>query len=327
MEDHFTDNTQIFKTMITKQELVKRIEELLNELTENFKQVSEPGEIDELNYELFEINAVYFAENAKILRKLTAVAKLNETDSVNSSQEEAVETPKEEEKRALDNESQEEKKEALENDLDSPFTPESDSYKPEEGNTEIKPEEHKEEIKHEEKQEEEIKDEEGEREIKPEEREKEVEPEEEKTKEPVSHEIVQEEKAFSFRPDEQEEVKNDVSDKVPVAEEPKKPMSLNERISAQKQTLASTYNKHPESLQRIKDIKSAISLNDKLLFIKDLFNGYSLAYSEAIELLNRFGNFADADQFLKNNYAIKNNWESKKETVSKLYAILRKRYG
>ena len=74
------------------------------------------------------------------------------------------------------------------------------------------------------------------------------------------------------------------------------------------------------------DLKSSISLNDKLLFIRDLFNGYSLAYSEAIELLNRYVTFAEADAFLQTNYALKNNWAEKPQTVEKLYAILRKKF-
>ncbi len=107
-----------------------------------------------------------------------------------------------------------------------------------------------------------------------------------------------------------------------------RPLSLNERLSAQRKAAGS----NPLTAvrgegERIFDIKSAISLNDKLLFIKDLFNGYSLAYSEAIELLNRYDDFASADAFLRENYAQKNNWASKPETVDKLYTILRKRFG
>ncbi len=76
----------------------------------------------------------------------------------------------------------------------------------------------------------------------------------------------------------------------------------------------------------IKDLKSAISLNQKLLFIKELFNGYNLAYSEAIELLNRFDSMEVADTFLKNNYAGKNNWQAKQPIVDQLYEILSKKY-
>ncbi len=77
----------------------------------------------------------------------------------------------------------------------------------------------------------------------------------------------------------------------------------------------------------IADLKSAITLNDKMLFVKDLFNGYSLAYSEAVEILNRFHNFEEAERFLKVNYVAKNNWESKQATTDKFYALLRRRFS
>nr|WP_294789828.1 hypothetical protein [uncultured Mucilaginibacter sp.] len=79
--------------------------------------------------------------------------------------------------------------------------------------------------------------------------------------------------------------------------------------------------------QPISDLKHAISLNDKLLYIKDLFNGYSLAYSEAIEILNRLTSFEDAERFLTKNYVTKNNWENKADTVAKFYAVLKRRYA
>lgn len=79
--------------------------------------------------------------------------------------------------------------------------------------------------------------------------------------------------------------------------------------------------------QPISDLKHAISLNDKLLFVKDLFNGYSLAYSEAIEILNRFDSFDDAERFLTKNYIAKNNWENKPDTRERFYDLLKRRYA
>jgi hypothetical protein len=64
-----------------------------------------------------------------------------------------------------------------------------------------------------------------------------------------------------------------------------------------------------------------------LLFVRDLFNGYSLAYSEAIEILNRFDNFESADNFLKQNYLSKNNWAEKQHVADKFYEILNKRFS
>lgn len=107
-------------------------------------------------------------------------------------------------------------------------------------------------------------------------------------------------------------------------QQPKPVQSLNDMISSQKaqQGSASQYRQSP-----ITDLKSGVNLNDKLLFIKDLFNGYSLAYSEAMEILNRFETFESADNFLKSNYAAKNNWAAKQTTVDKFYEILRRRFS
>ncbi|QIL40814.1 hypothetical protein G7074_17025 [Pedobacter sp. HDW13] len=92
--------------------------------------------------------------------------------------------------------------------------------------------------------------------------------------------------------------------------------------------LAKTNGKADEPLKApIADLKQAISLNEKLLFIKDLFNGYNLAYSEAIDIVNKMNSFEAADGFLQNNYAAKNNWASKQATVDQFYELLNRRFS
>lgn len=76
----------------------------------------------------------------------------------------------------------------------------------------------------------------------------------------------------------------------------------------------------------ITDLKAAINLNDKLLYIKDLFNGYNLAYAEAIDIANKMPNFDAADNFFQKNYAVKNNWADKQATVDKFYLLLNRRF-
>lgn len=76
----------------------------------------------------------------------------------------------------------------------------------------------------------------------------------------------------------------------------------------------------------IADLKAAINLNDKLLYIKDLFNGYNLAYAEAIDIANKMPNFDAADNFFQKNYAVKNNWADKQATVDKFYLLLNRRF-
>jgi hypothetical protein len=122
-----------------------------------------------------------------------------------------------------------------------------------------------------------------------------------------------------------EEIKQIINEPIAIApmEEPQA-LTLNEMLSSQtsQNTVSGQFNQKPS-----KDLKGLISLNDKLQFVRDLFNGYSLAYSEAIELINRFDSFDAADNFLKQNYSIKNSWSEKQDVADKFYEILNRRFS
>ena len=100
-------------------------------------------------------------------------------------------------------------------------------------------------------------------------------------------------------------------------------LTLNEMLSAQKDQKNSTLKPEKSNI----DLKTTISLNDKMIFIKDLFNGYNLAYSEAVEIINRFESFEAADNFLLKNYAQKNNWANKNDVVDRFYDYLNRKFG
>ncbi|MFD2582086.1 hypothetical protein ACFSR6_06275 [Pedobacter vanadiisoli] len=92
--------------------------------------------------------------------------------------------------------------------------------------------------------------------------------------------------------------------------------------------LAKTNGKGEEPVKApITDLKQAISLNEKLLFIKDLFGGYNLAYSEVIDIINKMSSFEAADSYLQHNYAAKNNWANKQATVDQFYELLNRRFS
>lgn len=97
--------------------------------------------------------------------------------------------------------------------------------------------------------------------------------------------------------------------------------TLNELLAGRKNNNDSSGDK-----PSITDLKQGINLNDKLLYIKDLFNGYNLAYAEAIEIANKLPNFETADNFFQKNYAIKNNWSEKQSTVDQFYELLNRRF-
>lgn len=137
----------------------------------------------------------------------------------------------------------------------------------------------------------------------------EVKPEEDEQDQPEATKLVQEQVSNSTVKEEEAEV-----------------ITRNQKISSQQGDKAASKSEQL-SIKPISDIKLAITLNDKLLYVKDLFNGYNLAYSEAIEILNRFNTFEEAQRFLRTNYVIKNNWEGKQATADKFYALLKRRYA
>lgn len=153
-----------------------------------------------------------------------------------------------------------------------------------------------------------------------------------KQEEPMRHyeakEEVVEEKVVVQEVVEESRPVNVISDTEVPEERTAKPLTLNEMLQQQRKVATQSgvgMNRGEHKVVEL-DLKTSINLNDKLLFIKDLFNGYSLAYSEAIELLNRYRSFAEADAFLQTNYALKNNWADKPQTVEKLYVVLRKKF-
>lgn len=71
-----------------------------------------------------------------------------------------------------------------------------------------------------------------------------------------------------------------------------------------------------------------IGLNDKLAFIKHLFDGKSEDYERVMSQLNSFDSFIDAQDFLINivkpDY---NNWKNKEETEERFLEILESRFS
>ena len=101
--------------------------------------------------------------------------------------------------------------------------------------------------------------------------------------------------------------------------------TLNELLAAGRQ--GTSPRPEPETSRPvISDLKHAISLNQKLLFVKDLFDGYNLAYAEAIDLLNKMPDFKTADAFLQKHYAGKHNWAAKQSTADQFYELLQQRF-
>jgi len=81
------------------------------------------------------------------------------------------------------------------------------------------------------------------------------------------------------------------------------------------------------SLQPLKDLSKAIAINDKLLYVNDLFDKDSATFSIALKNLNAFNNMEEAQSVLL-DYAKQFNWmdEEKEDTARSFIKLVKRRY-
>jgi hypothetical protein len=87
-----------------------------------------------------------------------------------------------------------------------------------------------------------------------------------------------------------------------------------------KETREKTYASERLSSQR-KDLKAAISINEKFLFINDLFDGNLREYNITIETLNGLAELRQALEFL-DLLRLKNLWESESPAFKRLRELV-----
>jgi hypothetical protein len=92
--------------------------------------------------------------------------------------------------------------------------------------------------------------------------------------------------------------------------------SMNESIGKKDNPLANKFQAKP-----IADIRAAINLGDRFLFIKELFNGNSDEFNQTIDELNAKRSFDEAQAIL-NKY----NWDTSNETVNYFLSIVQRKY-
>lgn len=92
--------------------------------------------------------------------------------------------------------------------------------------------------------------------------------------------------------------------------------SLNDRMAAHivQQDLASKLKQHP-----IENLNKAIKLNDKVWFIKELFNGNADLYKQTINTINQMADMDEALDFLERNFSFEQGKESFKSFIEFIY--------
>lgn len=69
------------------------------------------------------------------------------------------------------------------------------------------------------------------------------------------------------------------------------------------------------------DIRKIIGINDKYLYISELFNNNSAAYEGVLNKLNSFGSYPEAIGWLDEVHS-ENNWNDENDTVISFYNII-----
>jgi hypothetical protein len=73
------------------------------------------------------------------------------------------------------------------------------------------------------------------------------------------------------------------------------------------------------------DIKAAIGINEKFLFINELFGGSMQEYTQAIQELNQARSLEEALELFE-NYAARYKWNPRLPGVIKLKELVQRRY-
>lgn len=101
-----------------------------------------------------------------------------------------------------------------------------------------------------------------------------------------------------------------------------KQLSLNDRLKQQKTELGEVLKESP-----IKDLRKAIGINDRFVFINDLFRGDEPMYERSIKTINSFHIFAEAEYWINRELIVKLGWDEENEIVRHFYLLVKRRFS
>jgi hypothetical protein len=80
-------------------------------------------------------------------------------------------------------------------------------------------------------------------------------------------------------------------------------------------------------MELIKDLRSAIGINDKFQFIQELFGGDEKAFEIGIKTINAFKIFPEAQFYIKRELREKNNWDEESNVVKQFDQLIKRRFS
>ena len=101
-----------------------------------------------------------------------------------------------------------------------------------------------------------------------------------------------------------------------------KPESLNERLKQSKIELSDMLTEAP-----VRDLKKAIGVNDRFLFINELFRGDEAMYERSIKTINSFLIWPEAEYWIRRELKTKLGWTDDNETVKQFDQLVKRRFS
>ena len=99
--------------------------------------------------------------------------------------------------------------------------------------------------------------------------------------------------------------------------------SIHDHLKEQK---TETGHKYAAS-NSIKDLKKAIGINDRFVFINELFRGDEAMYERSIKTINNFSIYAEAQYWMERELKIKLGWDNERPATQEFYALVKRRFS
>jgi hypothetical protein len=98
--------------------------------------------------------------------------------------------------------------------------------------------------------------------------------------------------------------------------------SLNDKLKQGKTELFEILKEAP-----IKDLRKAIGINDRFLFISDLFRGDEVMYERSIKTINSFNIYPEAEYWINRELKVKIGWDNESKTVQHFDQLVKRRFS
>lgn len=97
--------------------------------------------------------------------------------------------------------------------------------------------------------------------------------------------------------------------------------SLNDSLKPEKKELASILTEGA-----VRDLKKAIGINDRFVFLNELFRGDETMYERSLKTINNFRIFPEAEYWIERELKVKLGWDEDKEAVKHFRHLVRRRF-